>query len=208
MGKYMTRCSKEVGELAVMEVTQVVGVTTRARALALAAAAAANARGKRRKAASAPPDLVPTSSCLGIRSRRLVMTSQRERLPQKKYSAASSQAPTGEVVSRCSSNSSREVMVDEQEVEGLEISCNSEPGQMRRETTPSSAVRIEESDLESTAEAILSSKMANAMPAKAEIEEFFAAAEREQAQRFTDRYNYDVINDVPLDGRFEWARIE
>ncbi|EEC80219.1 hypothetical protein OsI_22142 [Oryza sativa Indica Group] len=45
--------------------------------------------------------------------------------------------------------------------------------------------------------------------AAAEIEEFLAAAERSEAERFAAKYNFDVVRGVPLDaggaGRFEWT---
>ncbi|CAA6664339.1 unnamed protein product [Spirodela intermedia] len=41
-----------------------------------------------------------------------------------------------------------------------------------------------------------------------EIEEFFASAERKERERFSKKYNYDVVKDSPLEGRYEWTRIE
>ncbi|XP_052160720.1 cyclin-dependent kinase inhibitor 2 [Oryza glaberrima] len=47
--------------------------------------------------------------------------------------------------------------------------------------------------------------------AAAEIEEFLAAAERSEAERFAAKYNFDVVHGVPLDaggaGRFEWTAV-
>ncbi|KAF8013692.1 hypothetical protein BT93_I1528 [Corymbia citriodora subsp. variegata] len=40
--------------------------------------------------------------------------------------------------------------------------------------------------------------------AAAEIEAYLSAVEREQQRRFAEKYNYDVVNDVPLEGRYEW----
>ncbi|KAM0852494.1 hypothetical protein ACQ4PT_051715 [Festuca glaucescens] len=46
------------------------------------------------------------------------------------------------------------------------------------------------------------------MPAAAEIEQFFAAAEKAEAERFAAKYNFDVALGVPLDaGRFEWTPV-
>ncbi|MFS8016978.1 putative cyclin-dependent kinase inhibitor [Helianthus anomalus] len=42
----------------------------------------------------------------------------------------------------------------------------------------------------------------------AEIEEFFASAEKERQKRFKDRYNYDIVKDTPLEGRFEWTQLK
>ncbi|XP_047094762.1 cyclin-dependent kinase inhibitor 1-like [Lolium rigidum] len=46
------------------------------------------------------------------------------------------------------------------------------------------------------------------MPAAAEIEQFFAAAEKAEAERFAAKYNFDVALGLPLDaGRFEWTPV-
>ncbi|KAI3726274.1 hypothetical protein L1987_66071 [Smallanthus sonchifolius] len=45
-------------------------------------------------------------------------------------------------------------------------------------------------------------------PPAAELEEFFAAAENDLQNRFKDKYNYDVVNDVPLKGRFDWIQLK
>ncbi|TVU24156.1 hypothetical protein EJB05_26557, partial [Eragrostis curvula] len=44
-------------------------------------------------------------------------------------------------------------------------------------------------------------------PPEAEIEAFFAAAELAERRRFAETYNYDVVLDRPLEGRFEWAPV-
>ncbi|XP_042458002.1 cyclin-dependent kinase inhibitor 1-like isoform X2 [Zingiber officinale] len=213
MGKYMTKCGKGAGELSVMEVTQVAGVTTRARALAIASAAdaaAATAVPKRRKAevAPAPSELVQTSSYIQLRSRRLVMTGDLPP-PRNSLNSAFSWATTEKVASRSSSNASSDVMVEEPDGEILESSnCKDidSARRTRREARHSSAARLEGGDLESTARTTTTST--STTPTKSEIEEFFDAAERDQALRFADKYNYDVINDVPLNGRFRWVPID
>ncbi|CAA3028387.1 cyclin-dependent kinase inhibitor 7-like [Olea europaea subsp. europaea] len=45
-------------------------------------------------------------------------------------------------------------------------------------------------------------------PSAKELEEFFAAEEKYQQQRFAEKYNYDIVNDVPLEGRYEWVRLK
>lgn len=44
-------------------------------------------------------------------------------------------------------------------------------------------------------------------PTLHEMEDFFAAAEAREQKRFTERYNYDPVNDLPLPGRYEWMRL-
>ncbi|GJV89098.1 cyclin-dependent kinase inhibitor 7-like protein [Tanacetum coccineum] len=39
-------------------------------------------------------------------------------------------------------------------------------------------------------------------PPAAEIDAFFATAENDLHKRFKERYNFDIVNDVPLKGRF------
>lgn len=45
-------------------------------------------------------------------------------------------------------------------------------------------------------------------PTQAELDDFFSAAERRQQKRFTDKYNYDIVNDTPLEGRYEWVSLK
>ncbi|CAL9771525.1 unnamed protein product [Musa acuminata subsp. burmannicoides] len=213
MGKYTRKCSRGVGELAVMEVTQVVGVRTRGRSHSLADAAAAAVKSPRRRRTAAPPstEVVQTSSYLQLRSRPLFMTIRRPRLQAENSPAASDPGPAAEGISQCSSNGSSEVVGDGTKVEVLGSSTCNFKSRRARETTPSSVVRREAGDLESTAARARmrsgSSPTVGATTTEAEIEEFFAAAETDQAQRFAEKYNYDVIGDVPLDGRFDWVRI-
>ncbi|XP_008797256.2 cyclin-dependent kinase inhibitor 1-like [Phoenix dactylifera] len=234
MGKYMRKCRGVAGEVAVMEVSQVVGVRTRARTLALssaataAAAAVERAGSKRRKVAGAAR--VVQNSYLQLRSRSLVMTSRGT--PANSGSArARCPSPAPDRLSRCSSNASSEVASVEDRQPRLRsgdpevddeletLPCHFERSRETRETTPLSELREESGDLESTAGKRKSRRSATeaataaavVMPPVAEIEEFFAVAERantENLRFFGDKYNYDVANDVPLDGRYEWLRLQ
>ncbi|XP_062199688.1 cyclin-dependent kinase inhibitor 6-like [Phragmites australis] len=44
-------------------------------------------------------------------------------------------------------------------------------------------------------------------PPEEEVEAFLAAAESGVARRFAAKYNYDVVKDAPMDGRYEWIRV-
>ncbi|PUZ71015.1 hypothetical protein GQ55_2G281000 [Panicum hallii var. hallii] len=44
-------------------------------------------------------------------------------------------------------------------------------------------------------------------PPPEEVETFLAAAESTLARRFAAKYNYDVVKDAPMDGRYEWVRV-
>lgn len=46
------------------------------------------------------------------------------------------------------------------------------------------------------------------LPLAQEIEEFFARHEQEQQRRFADKYNFDMVNEKALEGRYEWVRVE
>ncbi|KAG6717518.1 hypothetical protein I3842_04G104300 [Carya illinoinensis] len=45
------------------------------------------------------------------------------------------------------------------------------------------------------------------IPTTQEMEEFFVCAERPQQRMFIEKYNFDVVNDLPLPGRFEWVQM-
>ncbi|XP_061367143.1 cyclin-dependent kinase inhibitor 7 [Gastrolobium bilobum] len=44
-------------------------------------------------------------------------------------------------------------------------------------------------------------------PPEAEIEEFFAMAEKYEQKRFAEKYNFDIVRDMPLEGRYQWVRL-
>ncbi|CAL5087990.1 unnamed protein product [Urochloa decumbens] len=44
-------------------------------------------------------------------------------------------------------------------------------------------------------------------PPPEELEAFLAAAESSFARRFAAKYNYDVVKDAPMEGRYEWVRV-
>ncbi|KAL7598952.1 hypothetical protein Lser_V15G24686 [Lactuca serriola] len=46
------------------------------------------------------------------------------------------------------------------------------------------------------------------LPTAAEIDEFFSIAEKKEQKRFADKYNYDIVNDVPMEGRYQWVRLK
>ncbi|WOG85942.1 hypothetical protein DCAR_0105135 [Daucus carota subsp. sativus] len=49
--------------------------------------------------------------------------------------------------------------------------------------------------------------MMQQIPTSREMEEFFAFAQQEQQRLFTEKYNFDVVNDLPLPGRYEWVSV-
>uniref|UniRef100_A0ACD5XYB6 Uncharacterized protein n=1 Tax=Avena sativa TaxID=4498 RepID=A0ACD5XYB6_AVESA len=151
--------------------------------------------------------------------------------------AASGEAVAVGISRCCSSTASSTVDVAARERSGGEaearenvdvessVSDSDCGGRERRETTPSSRPAVDCSDLESsqatlerrrkrrrspatTTTAAFHSQSRLRMPQAAEIDEFFAAAEKAQAERFADKYNFDVALGLPLSaGRFEWTPV-
>ncbi|XP_073025217.1 uncharacterized protein [Primulina eburnea] len=82
----------------------------------------------------------------------------------------------------------------------MEINCR-----IDHESTPTSETRgdSEQSSLESTPHAACPHR--TSASSTAEIEEFFAAAEKYEQKRFAEKYNYDIAKDVPLEGKYEWV---
>ncbi|CAA7048301.1 unnamed protein product [Microthlaspi erraticum] len=45
-------------------------------------------------------------------------------------------------------------------------------------------------------------------PTQAELDDFFSAAESYEQKRFTEKYNYDIVKDTPLEGRYQWVSLK
>ncbi|CAN7011400.1 hypothetical protein IGI04_012068 [Brassica rapa subsp. trilocularis] len=45
-------------------------------------------------------------------------------------------------------------------------------------------------------------------PTPGEIDEFLSELENKDQKRFMDKYNFDVVNDKPLQGRYKWDRVK
>ncbi|GJM86936.1 hypothetical protein PR202_ga02840 [Eleusine coracana subsp. coracana] len=184
--------------------------------------------------AAEPAAMGSGGSCyLQLRSRMLFKAPSSSPLkPTSTAEAASHGAPPlMAVLSRCSSTASS-VDASAQERSAAcrcdgseaEITSRKVPFATRgaartatgEKTTPSSQARVELSDLESDLAGHKSgrslpaaaSPVQHMRPPAAEIEEFFAAAEAAEAQRFASKYNFDVVRGVPLHGgRFEWTPV-
>ncbi|KAI9180116.1 hypothetical protein LWI28_001368 [Acer negundo] len=125
--------------------------------------------------------------------------------------------------SRCSSNGSLEIVKHSMIFADLEVAsfetevstCNNNKF---RETSPSSEIC---GDSEETSSMDHSppknqppgfrrriSPEGTKMPTSAEIEDFFTAAEKNEQKRFAEKYNYDIVKDVALEGRYQWVRLK
>ncbi|KAF5448671.1 hypothetical protein F2P56_029180 [Juglans regia] len=115
------------------------------------------------------------------------------------------------LASWCSSNESSEVVKDSFRLMDLEAksfetvdSACIDNTKFSRETTPSSELCGESEEIDSLARKPSSAKT----PPKEEIEEFFAKAEKQEQKRFAEKYNYDIVKDMPLEGRYQWVRLK
>ncbi|PAN51403.1 hypothetical protein PAHAL_9G591700 [Panicum hallii] len=204
MGKYL-RKGKVSGEVAVMEVPggALLGVRTRSRTLAL-------------QRAQRPPDKGEVGEAAGdyleLRSRRLEK-------PHKEQ-AAPAPAPKKGAARKAAAAVSRALAEDEVEVSfGENVLDFDAMERNTRETTPCSLIRS--SDMISTPGSTTKSKTSKSMtsrrrmeasvcrfiPSSLEMEEFFTAAEQHEQDTFREKYNFCPVNDSPLPGRYEWARL-
>ncbi|KAG8367074.1 hypothetical protein BUALT_Bualt16G0034800 [Buddleja alternifolia] len=152
---------------------------------------AAAAAGRKRKVGLG--ELQVDRSSVQLKTRRLDVVA-----PKNSASAANS----GE--STCESVSSDQVLASC-------CSSNRSKGNSKREST--APVESESGELESTTDTPSKSNlrrrtMAERVPSEAELEEFFAAAESNIHKQFTHKYNYDIVKDEPLEGRYEWVPIQ
>ncbi|KAL7101343.1 hypothetical protein ACP275_08G048500 [Erythranthe tilingii] len=217
MGRYASKC-KESGEAAVMEKP----VDNKA--------SSAAAGGRKRKTALGESELSKPS--IQLKTRRLSLTlstPDNSASPARSWNSTCESVNSGRVLaSRCSSSRpiselAKEISgsVDlEQEnevsVEFFPISAAENSVDIirdRRETTPSSDddVQSESGELESTAgprETNSGRRSAAKMPTEAELEDFFTAAEHNLQKQFIDKYNYDIVKDEPMEGRYEWVQIQ
>ncbi|CAN6554971.1 unnamed protein product [Malus baccata var. baccata] len=76
-----------------------------------------------------------------------------------------------------------------------------------RETTPSSELCLDSNEMSSPTPVVSHRRRipVSKSPPSEEIEEFFAAVEKYEHKHFTEKYNYDIVNDVPLEGRYQWV---
>ncbi|PSR84753.1 Cyclin-dependent kinase [Actinidia chinensis var. chinensis] len=85
-----------------------------------------------------------------------------------------------------------------------------------RESTPCSLIRDPESIRTpgsttrptSTIEANGRLPMPRHIPTAREMDDFFTVAEEQQQKQFVEKYNFDLVNDKPLPGRYEWTKLD
>ncbi|PIN10104.1 hypothetical protein CDL12_17309 [Handroanthus impetiginosus] len=206
MGRYVRKC-KGSEEMAVKE-----------------KAAETAAAGRKRKFGLGESEL--STSSVQLKMRRVdVVTPENSTSPTSSGDSTCESVGSGHVLaSCCSSSRSSELAKESSKFVDLEpeneviveffatsagdsVDCGD-----RRENTPSSEVQAESGELESTARPRESNSRrcftAEKMPSETELEEFFTAAEKNLQKQFVDKYNYDIVKDEPLEGRYEWVQIQ
>lgn len=84
---------------------------------------------------------------------------------------------------------------------------------IQRESTPTSNLLGDSDEMDSPATNFLTEKQKPTdrpvkTPPISEIEDFFAEAEKYEQKRFSEKYNFDIVMDVPLEGRYQWIRLK
>lgn len=202
-----------------MEATQV-GVRTRGRGMTVVVEEAEDNSGavKRRKVKVGDEKLTSPSSTFVLSKtldREICVNSATEEDPSESCDESDCLRSGGVPASCCSSAGSME----QRKVADLKESFETETAARYDldgcESTPTSELKSESGEVESST-VKQSSVMTNSgctilspekMPPEAELEAFFAAAEEDLNQRFKDKYNYDIVNDIPLQGRYEWIQL-
>ncbi|KAG9446891.1 hypothetical protein H6P81_013019 [Aristolochia fimbriata] len=236
MGKYM-RKAKMTGEVAVMEVSQSsLGVRTRARTLAMQKpapnpATAAPGCYLQLRSRRLLKQVVPLEA-----KKTKDPTCKEKANPIPRLVSASLNSGSVGSLSRGCPNMNGDADAVEgplSTVPPLEGSMDNEVGlepsfgenvldtegreRSIRETTPSSFIRASETlgtpgsttrPANSSASRHMHGTMCRNIPTTNEMEEFFADAELQQQRIFTEKYNYDPVNDLPLPGRYEWVRLD
>ncbi|XP_047174848.1 cyclin-dependent kinase inhibitor 7-like [Vigna umbellata] len=185
---------------------------TRART-ALGVGASSTSPKRRKIAINKNSNNISPSSCVQLKSNTTSPESEER---------CSGESPA----SCCSSNGSfdenRIIKFSDLEVENAQVetsTCNCGEQQMRREMSLSSDLRITNSQEVDSAEKkpTMQTKTKSRccvppapqkMPTESELEEFFTAAEKDIQKRFSEKYNYDIVKDIPLEGRYEWVKLK
>ncbi|KAJ4865845.1 Cyclin-dependent kinase inhibitor 5 [Raphanus sativus] len=199
MGKYIKKSKIASGALSIKDISHQTASGFRTRA-------AKNLALHRLRSHSTPPSVDADSfRYLQIRSRRLVklpLLAETKKQQQKQLinsvgkrqttnpraNSVSSEEPTTNLEEDCGSNLVKSESGCSLGEKGSELESGD------RETTPCSLRRGSE-------EATQSVTSSN------EIEDFFAFAEQQQQRCFAEKYNFDIVSENPLPGRYEWIKV-
>ncbi|CAI8609260.1 unnamed protein product [Vicia faba] len=83
------------------------------------------------------------------------------------------------------------------------------PDQVETSTCDNQVIRRREMSLLSEEEEVGSiEKKPQKTPSESELDEFFSAAEENIQKQFENKYNFDIVKDMPLEGRYEWVQLK
>ncbi|XP_019465095.1 PREDICTED: cyclin-dependent kinase inhibitor 3-like isoform X2 [Lupinus angustifolius] len=202
MGKYMKK-SRTSGDVA----SSSLGVQTRANRL---------------RPPPSPPQIHDSSEYLQLRSRRLLKLQPPP--PRKESSVEVENLRLKENSEKTASPSSvSESGKLEAEEESVDLSIEGSCGEnflegeaidrSTRESTPcslimdSNSITIPGSSTRQSTHQINHENVQRIFPTSHEMDEFFVHAERQQQAMFMQKYNFDIVNDVPLKGQYKWVQV-
>ncbi|KAE9622158.1 hypothetical protein Lal_00032807 [Lupinus albus] len=203
MGKYMKK-SRTSGNVA----SSSTGVRTRANRL---------------RQPPSPTQILDSSDYLQLRSRRLLKVQPPPPPQRKEISVEVENLRINEnsekIVSPSSVSESGKLEAEEESVDlGMEGSCGEnflegeDIDRSSRESTPcslimdSNSITTPGSSTRQRTHQINHENVQRIFPTAQEIDEFFAHAERKQQAMFIEKYNFDIVNDVPLKGQYKWVK--
>ncbi|XP_038877740.1 cyclin-dependent kinase inhibitor 3-like [Benincasa hispida] len=202
MGKYMNK-SKVTGDVALMEVFSHPTTTVRTRA---ASKSLALQNLQKSSLPDATPDL--SFSYLQLRTRRLDKTERSIGASTKHASKPKKSARNSSSATKATSNLDAESQsfAFEAQTEDLEFELS------RRHTNESTAgsrnpCSPTQYSSDTATNGIIQNNLQRTIPTAHEMEEFFASAEHQQQISFMNKYNYDIVNDKPLNGQYEWVEL-
>ncbi|KAK6940540.1 Cyclin-dependent kinase inhibitor domain [Dillenia turbinata] len=236
MGKYMKK-AKITGDIALMEVSQSsLGVRTRAKTLALQRLQSTAQQSPEAEPTSylqlrSRRLEKPPSKPQQKKEEEETKENSKAKSPKKSNPRSNSRLNSDSVGSNCSkyqlgcfdeglqaSGGSK----DDEQIENVEASFGENnldfDGRERstRESTPCSLIRSSDTietpgsttkPAPSPANRRARTSMQRNTPTQHEMDEFFVGAEKVQQRIFIEKYNFDIINDLPLPGRFEWVQV-
>ncbi|MCL7034664.1 hypothetical protein MKW94_018249 [Papaver nudicaule] len=95
-------------------------------------------------------------------------------------------------------------VVEGEKQEGFKFEKHNPPPVINHQSDSESKVLKMSSEADSKSSKLTEEKM----PTETEIKDFFSAFEKHEEKRFLEKYNYDIVKDVPLEGRYEWISLK
>ncbi|XP_073298345.1 cyclin-dependent kinase inhibitor 6-like [Primulina huaijiensis] len=170
---------------------------------------AAETVGKKRKLRLEELEELPASPSFQLKTRRLA-DAMPVNLPSSTCESAGSYGALG---SSCSSNGSSDLAKVQEEKDGVTVdqflvTANGVTSDRRERSETSYEIQVESMAMPNESTDPRRLFTCGEMPSYDDLEEFFSSAEKNLQKQFIDKYNYDVVKDEPLEGRFEWVQIK